>query len=252
MNKKTIALIMSVIVLWQLIALLMNMKTLPSPVSVAGRTVELIYPKPLLLLHVAESTKRLIIGYLIALVLGLSVGIISGLEGNLKKIINPLMGFMISIPTIAWVPLLLILVGLGDKTIILAIFLGGFFPIAYNMQRGMEIVNLDLIRAAKIMGLKDIKCILHVYIPASMPSVITGARLGIGYSWRALVGAEMLAATEHGIGFMIYASRAFQDVPAMFLGLIVIGVLSYVTDKILITSVENKTIKKWGMVTQHG
>lgn len=251
LNIKPALFTIIIVVLWQMSSLIIDLP-LPTPKKIAEKTITLTYPKPILLKHLEESVKRLLVGYLLAVVIGVLTGIAMGLEEKIKKTLNPLMGFMISIPTIAWVPLFLITLGLGEKTIIAAIFLGGFFAVAYNTLRGIELVEKNMLWAAETMGIGRRKKIVNVIIPASMTSIITGARLGIGYCWRALVGAEMLAATQYGLGYMIYAARAFQDISTMFVGLVLIGILSYLSDHMLVTKIEEKTINRWGVKTQHG
>ena len=89
---------------------------------------------------------------------------------------------------------------------------------------------------------------LEVLLPGASVSIITGLRLAVGYSWRALVGAEMLASISGGIGRMIYAARAFNDVNTMFTGLIIIAVGGLLIDHLVLGWLEKKTIEKWGMV----
>jgi ABC-type nitrate/sulfonate/bicarbonate transport system permease component len=141
--------------------------------------------------------------------------------------------------------------GLGDKTVITAVFLGGVFAIAYNTMRGIEMVNKDQINAARLMGGGGVKLFALVLLPGSLASVITGLRLGIGYSWRALVGGEMLSAlVEWGIGKMIYQARFWNDVAVMFVGLMVIGLCGFLLDRIFLKWLERETVEKWGMLAK--
>ena len=90
-----------------------------------------------------------------------------------------------------------------------------------------------------------------VLLPASLVSVITGLRLGIGYAWRALVGGEMLSAlAEWGIGKMIYQARFFNDIAAMFVGLMLIGISSFLLDRVVLKRLEKETVEKWGMLAE--
>jgi len=141
--------------------------------------------------------------------------------------------------------------GLGDRTVIAAVFLGGFFAITYNTVRGIEMVDVSRIRAARTMGARGPKLFTAVLLPASSVSVITGLRLGIGYSWRALVGGEMLSAmVRWGIGKMIYQARFWNDITVMFVGLLVIGLTGFLLDRLLIRWLERVTIERWGMVSE--
>jgi NitT/TauT family transport system permease protein len=158
---------------------------------------------------------------------------------------------LISVPTIAWVPVLLITMGLGDRTVISAVFLGGFFAIAYNTMRGIEMVSESQINAARITGVRRLRLFASVLLPGSLVSVITGLRLGIGYSWRALVGGEMLSAlVEWGIGKMVYQARFWNDVAAMFVGLVVIALSGLLLDRMLLKWLEKETVERWGMLAE--
>lgn len=224
---------------------------LPTPSLLALKFYDMTLHTPILLDHLTASLQRFLIGYLVAMIAGVVAGLILGLGGRIGAFLDPLISFMISIPTIAWVPIFLITFGLGDTTILAAIFLGGFFPIAYNTKRGLEMVDKNLLRAGQAMGVTRREEITSILIPASLPAILTGFRLGVGYCWRALIGAEMLAATEFGLGFMIYAARAFQDTIAMFLGITLIGLLSLTADKFILGYIEKSTIRRWGMITHH-
>lgn len=201
--------------------------------------------------HLVDSFRRLLIGYALSVVIGILVGALLALSKTLRAAFSPIFSLLLSVPTIAWVPVLLITLGLGDATIITAVFLGGFFAIAFNTMRGVEMVSQSQVNAAKLMGVSRLGLFPKVYLPASMVATITGLRLGIGYAWRALVGGEMLSAlAEWGVGKMIYQARFFNDITAMFVGLILIGLGSYLIDRILLKQLEKSTVEKWGMLAE--
>ena len=201
--------------------------------------------------HLARSFYRLAIGYLLAVGAGIGVGLVLTLNKTLRDMFAPVLSLLMSVPTIAWVPVLLITMGLGDRTVITAVFLGGFFAITHNTMRGVELIDKTLINAARIMGVSGVKLFATVYLPGSLPAVLTGMRLGIGYSWRALVGGEMLSAMiEWGIGKMIYQARFWNDVTVMFVGLMVIGFSGFLLDRIFLQSLERATVERWGMLTE--
>jgi ABC-type nitrate/sulfonate/bicarbonate transport system permease component len=118
-------------------------------------------------------------------------------------------------------------------------------------MHGIRMVNKNLINASKIMGGSGFVLFKKVLLPGSLVSIMPGLRLAIGYSWRALVGAEMLAAMLNwGIGKMIYSARFWNDVELMFLGLIIIGLAGLSLDYILMRNIEKYTIEKWGMIKE--
>ena len=112
-------------------------------------------------------------------------------------------------------------------------------------------IDQDLINASRIMGVEGFRMLGQVLIPASLVSIITGLRLGIGYSWRALVGGEMLSAlVQWGIGKMIYQARFWNDITTMFVGLMVIGITGVVLDRFVLKWLERETVERWGMLAE--
>jgi len=238
---------------WELIVRVgwVSATALPPPSAILQRAWELCTGEGLLWHHLGQSMVRLSIGYALAMGAGLVFGTILAMNRVLREMFSPVLSLLISVPTIAWVPVFLITLGLGDRTVIAAVFLGGFFAIAYNTIRGIEMVDVNRIRAAQTMGARGIRLFSAVLLPGSSVSVLTGLRLGIGYSWRALVGGEMLSAmVRWGIGKMIYQARFWNDVTVMFVGLMVIGLTGFLLDRLLIRWLERATIERWGMVTE--
>jgi len=239
-----------VIVIWETVVRfgLVSERILPPFSSIVLTSFNLLTSDYLLLKHLFVSFYRLSIGYFLGITIGVSVGILLGSREILYRLVMPIISFLVSIPTIAWVPLFLIFIGIGDTTVILAIFLASFFPIVYNTMNGIRSIDKRFIWASKIMGADNLSIFSKVLLPGSLVSIITGLRLGLGYSWRALVGAEMLAATKFGLGFMIYAAKAFYDVKTMFVGLILIALGGLILDHLFMNTLEKHTIKKWGIV----
>lgn len=239
-----------VFVIWELLVYLgiVRAKLIPSPSGIFLSLFEGIVLEHVLLTHLWQSLIRILLGFGLGTFLGTSLGILMGVEELIHKAFYPILSFLIPVPTLAWVPLLLIIFGIGDETVILAIFLGSFFPIVYNTMNGIRTIEKKEIWAAQSMGANRVTLFFDILIPGSMVSIITGLRLAIGYSWRALVGAEMLAAgISWGIGNMIYTARAFNDIQTMFVGLVVIAVGGFLMDRIIMDPLEKRTIEKWGM-----
>lgn len=240
-----------VVGVWELLYFFgaINPRLTPPPHVLALRSYRLISPKPILLINLYQSLYRLILGYILGVLFGVSLGIMMGLSRFLHGVFSPILSLLISVPTLAWVPLLLVTLGPGDETVVMAIFLGGFFPIVYNTVNGIRSVRKDHVWASEIMGADSATVFFEVLLPGSLVSIITGLRLSIGYSWRALVGAEMIAAgVSYGVGQMIYAARAFNDAEAMFVGLAIIAIGGFLLDRLVMDPLERKTVEKWGMV----
>jgi len=242
-----------ILVAWELIGRLgaIDPTIIPLPSTILRKFWELAIQSDVLLQHMLSSFYRLVLGYILAVGLGVVGGALLALNRLIREMFEPVLTLLISVPTIAWVPVLLITMGLGDKTVITAIFLGGFFAITYNTMRGIEMVDPSLVNAARTIGLGNIKLFLTVLLPGALSSILTGMRLGIGYAWRALVGGEMLSAmTQWGIGKMIYQARYWNDVAAMFMGLVIIGVTGLLLDQTLLNGLEQRTVERWGMLTK--
>lgn len=236
--------------IWELLVIkgIINLQSLPAPSKLIDKFWQLAVINGSLWKHFLNSLYRLIIGYTLAAIIGAFTGALLAQNETLKALFEPTFNLLMSVPTIAWIPIFLITMGLGDKTVISAIFISSFFSIMYNTKRGIEMVDKNLARAARIMGLSQLKFFFHVLLPASLVSIINGFRLAIGYAWRALVGGELLAALiEWGLGKMVYQARYFNDAAVMLIGLMVIGFTGYCLDQIFLITIEKNTIEKWGM-----
>lgn len=201
--------------------------------------------------HIALSLNRMMIGYLLAIVIGNGFAILLSTSKYLAMAFKPLIAFLMSIPTITWVPVLLIITGISDKTIIIAIFLGSFFTVVYNTLDGLENVEKNLIRVGKMLEYGRLRILFRVLLPASFNHMLVGMKMGISYSWRALVGAEMLGAAQVGLGYLLFTSRQFYNLNRAFSTLFIIGFLGYILSRIIILLIENNTINKWGMSSDY-
>lgn len=229
-----------------------NTNLLSSPSAIMQHGYDLLFKNKVLLSHIMGSLYRLASGYGLALVAGLTLGMILGSSRVLRNVFSPVLTYLLAVPTIAWVPLLLITLGLGDTTVIAAVFLGGFFEITLCTLAAVRAVPKELILASKTMGASWLTVWLKVLIPGILITMFPAFKLSLGYCWRALVGGEMLAATiKVGLGKMIYEARFWNDVNTMFVGLIVIGILGLLMEKLLITKIENKTLGRWGITTEN-
>jgi NitT/TauT family transport system permease protein len=203
---------------------------------------------PIIIVHIFKSLTRLSIGFVLATVLGVPLGILTGMNKFFHTMINPIISLLMPLPTIAWVPILLIWSGIGDKTIIIAVFLGAFFVIIYNTNIGIKNIDQKLVWSTQIMGADKSTIFFKILLPGSLSSIITGLRLGIGYSWRALVGAEMLAAAEWGLGYLVFASKTFLKINVMFASILIIMIIGTIMENLIMGLIRKKTIEKWGMM----
>jgi len=223
---------------------------LPPPSLIAAQAVEL-WAKGALRQHILASLFRLLLGYVLAVTAGIILGALIALKSDIRRMSSLTLSLLISIPTITWVPVLLITMGLGDRTVITAVFLGGLFEMIYSTALGVENVNRRIVDAARIMGAKRTDLFFRVMLPASLSFVIPALRLCIGYCWRALIGAEILSAMiRWGLGKMIFEARFWNDVTVMFIGLLSIGLLAVLFDRVFLRRLERITIEKWGIAAR--
>lgn len=239
-------------VLWELLVAsgLIRSPYLPAPTEILRRMIRMAASDGLLWRHLGMSLRRMLLGYLLASAAGVMGGVALGLSLSLRRLFLPLLNMLMSVPTIAWVPVLLLTLGLGDRTVIAAVFLGAYFVTTFNTLRGIEMIPPSTLDAARIAGSQGIHLLRSVLLPASLVSLLAGLRLGIAYAWRALVGGEMLSAlVTWGLGRMIYQARFWNDVTVMFVGLLLIGAVSLVFDRGLLSWLERRTVERWGMIS---
>ena len=242
--------IVTLLVAWELAVRVFDIRPalLPGPLAIAARFAELAGPEPIIWQHIGHSGWRLLLGWVIGAGRGVPVGLLMGTVRPVQRSLGPLISLLLSVPTIAWVPVFLITVGIGDRTVVAAIALGSFLPICYHAAEGARRVDRRWLQAARLMGAGPLRLLFGVLVPGAAVDTITGLRLGMAYAWRALVGAEMLAAASWGLGFMVFAARSFYDVSAMFLGLALIAVGGLLLDRLILRTLERRTIVRWGMV----
>lgn len=195
---------------------------------------------------VLGSLGRLLLGYGLATFFGLLAGVVLAQVRVLGLMLSPCVSMLMAVPTIAWVPVFLVFLGLGDTTVVVIVFLGGFFEVAYSTQHAIATVPKHYDYAARIMGAGMLRRFFFVLLPAALPVLFQAMRLALGYCWRALVGGEMLAAmVEGGVGRIVYDSMFFNDVAAMLVGLGLLGMLGLLLDHLLFQRVCFLYVKDW-------
>ncbi|OYT26462.1 MAG: hypothetical protein B6U97_03790 [Candidatus Altiarchaeales archaeon ex4484_96] len=240
-------------IIWQIVGVLDLMDTtlLSKPTKVFERIIQLIQAtnKKTIIEHSAESITRTTIALFLATTIGCSLGILLGLKKNIEETLNPIITFLMPIPGIAWAPLFITWIGFGNPTIISVGTLSAFFPIVYNTSLGIKSINKQIIWSTSIMGANRRKIIKDVILPGSLPHITTGFKLGLARSWRTVIAVEMLAATTGGLGYMVFDAREYLDVTTVYAGIILMAFLYLLVENTLIKELENKTIKRWGMIT---
>jgi NitT/TauT family transport system permease protein len=179
--------------------------------------------------HVSISLLRITWGFCLGAGPGILIGVTSGWYRTFGILIHPVVELVRPIPPLAWIPMAIIWFGLGEPSKVFVIFLAAFFPVVTNTYRGMIGIDPMLLRAAQTMGLSGPALLFRVAIPAALPDIATGLRVGWGLSFGILVAAELIAA-DRGMGFMIMNARQFGQTGVIIFGILLIGVTNLVTD----------------------
>ncbi|GAB3126985.1 ABC transporter permease [Glaciibacter psychrotolerans] len=221
---------------------LINTSQLPSPVMVWEAGVDL-FDRGLLTLYVAISTQRVLIGFAIGASLGLVVGAFVGLSRAADILLGPTLGAIRAVPSLAWVPLLLLWLGIQEDSKLTLIAIGAFFPVYTTVAQALRHVDAQLVEAGRAFGLSGVQLFLTVQLPAAVPTVISGLRLALAQSWLFLVAAELLAASM-GLGFLLSESGGNGRIDRILLAIILLAVLGKLTDA-LVGILERWATRRW-------
>lgn len=223
----------------------------PPPSQVFQKWISLFSP-PLYIMRqdILYSLYRLMYGFLLSAGIGIALGITMGLSNKVYKFFTPLLSLLLPIPSIAWIPIVILWLGLGDLTCVVIVFLAGIFSVVYNVSSGVRSVSKYHIWAAQSMGATKLQIFYKVMLPGALPYIITGLRLAMGGGWRALIAAEMLSATMWGLGYRIYQAKQFLAVDVMYAGIISLALLGFTLERIIFTYIERRTVTRWGMIRE--
>jgi NitT/TauT family transport system permease protein len=199
-------------------------------------------------LHAFYTLERVLIGCGLAVAAGLPLGILMGRYRPVESFVMPLASALMPIPSLAWVPVFILWFGLGNTVTILIVFYASLFPMLLNTWSGVRSVNPLWLRAAGAMGADEKALFWKVMIPAASPFIITGMRQAFLRAWIAVVGAEMLAASDWGLGWVIFDAKEFLNTDVMLASLAVIGAIGFAFERLVFGSIERATVLRWGMV----
>lgn len=181
---------------------------------------------------VLASLKRVAAALLFASAIGFPLGIALGGSKRFAWFVEPIVNFFRPIPPLAWIPLSIIWFGISDAQNQFIIFLGAFFPIVLNTMEGVRDVDRQLIRAARTLGASQMAIAFTVVLPAALPSMFIGFRVGTGIAWMALVAGELVAATS-GLGFLISQGRLLYRSDFIIVGMLMIGLIGLMLDALV-------------------
>jgi NitT/TauT family transport system permease protein len=189
------------------------------------------------------SLVRLGTGYGSALLLGIGFGLVGAILFFFREVLKSAIIILQSIPSIAWVPLFLILMGFGNLPIIVVVAVAAFFPAALSVMNATESVQQVHVSAARVMGASRWDLLKRVYLPAVMPELITGAQLAFGNAWRALISAEMLIGFGKGLGRGLSYAGETADMVGVMMNILVIAILAPLIDQLLLENLRHRVLR---------
>lgn len=216
---------------------------LPQPIKVFQSMYEMIM-SGYLIDNILISMKRVIIGFVIAVIIGLPVGIGMGMSKTIKNYLNPILKLFSPIPGVAWVPLAILWFGLGSSAAIFIITVGAISPIIINTMQGVNDVDKKLLQALKTMDASRLQVIRWCIIPSIIPYIVSGFKLGLGFAWRVVIAAELVG-VPGGLGFVLNVGRSTGNTEVTIVTIISLGIIMIVMEQLFFAPLE-KTTRFWG------
>lgn len=209
-----------------------------SPLEVAEAFLRDFNGKRQIFVHTAASLYRSLCGFCLAFVAAVPVAFMMGWYKRFCLIVEPWIKFIKSIPPIAYIPLIIVAQGVGESAKVTVIFIACFLTMVVSIYQGVVNVDVTLIKAAKVLGLSDFNIFLKVVVPAAVPYIFVGMRLGMSAALATLIAAELTGA-QIGLGQLIQSASLYLQMDVVLLGIVIIGSIGYLLDR-LIALVERK------------
>ncbi len=233
-----------IVAVWQFVTAsgLVPPYRLPGPWTVVEAGVELVQ-RGELWLHIAISVQRVFSGFAIGAVIALAFAAIVGLSRVGAVLFAPTLVALRAVPSLAWVPLLILWMQVGEESKVTLIAIGAFFPVYTTVADALRHVNPQLVEAGRTFGLRGWSLFRTVQLPAVVPSVVSGLRLALAQAWLFLVAAELIAASM-GLGWMLSDSQTSGRVDRILLAIVLLALLGTITNAILVLF-EKAVLKRW-------
>jgi NitT/TauT family transport system permease protein len=198
-------------------------KNVPTPAEVFNQLTQVGLSNKYLV-NIAISVRRIVTGFMIAIAIGVPMGLLIGKYERVRDLFMPCVEILRPIPAIAWVPMSIMLWPNNEAAIVFITFIGAFFPILLNTIHGVHSLDGVLVRAGRCLGANEAQLFWNVILPGSLPHIFTGLAVGMGVAWVSLIAAEMISG-QFGVGYFTWEAYSLVDYPAIMLGMITIGVL---------------------------
>lgn len=203
---------------------------LPPPAKVARAFASMI-GNGVLFKHIWVSFRRVLTGFWIAFALAMIGGIIASQRPRTEEYYGGFLEFMRNVPPISLIALLILWFGIGETSKIIIIVLASFFPMYLNIRKGFVSGSRNLLEVGIVFGLNRWQRFCRIVLPSAIPDILVGMRIGLGYSWRAIIGAEMIAASS-GLGYLILDAQQMSRSDKVIAGILTIGIVGILCDKV--------------------
>lgn len=208
-----------------------------------------LFSRGVLIDYASSSLRTIGFATLVSLALGVPAGFALGANRYLARALDGFLRFFQGVSGISWLPLAIIWFGFTEMTVVVIVTYTLIVPLTFNTMVGVRAIPQNYVLALQSLGAGWLRIVRDVYLPGALPSIVTGLRLGMGYGWRALIAAEMLV-RQGGLGDLIFGARTFGQIDRIMAGMVVIGTLYILVDRLLILPIERLTIARWGLVRQ--
>jgi NitT/TauT family transport system permease protein len=217
------------------------------PIELVARTAWRMLADGSLIENALVTLLRVFIGLGISFAIAVPLGVLMARYWVAERIFQPVLSVLLPIPSLAWVPLFVLWFGIGNIATILVVIYAAFFPLVYSVWTGVRAVNPLWLRAATVMGADEATLFRKVIWPGSLPYVINGLRLSFGRAWIGVIGGELLASPQLGLGEIIFNAKEFLEAGVMLSTLVSIGIIGMFFERFVFQTIESVTIRRWGM-----
>jgi taurine transport system permease protein len=236
------------VAIWWLIKVAWDLsdQVLVSPARVWEALVMLV-SRGVLIDYASSSLRTIGIATGVSVALGVPIGFALGSNRYFARAFESFLRFFQSVSGISWLPLAIIWFGFSETTILVIVTYTLIVPITFNTMVGVRAIPANYVLALRSLGAGWLRIVKDVYLPGALPSIVVGLRLGMGYGWRALIAAEMLV-RQGGLGDLLFGAWSFGQIDRIMAGMVVIGALYILVDRLLIQPAERLTIARWGLM----
>ena len=202
---------------------------LPDPTTVWSTFLAMLVSGELLA-HIVVSTQRVFIGFVISFGIAFVLGMIAGLKPSVTAYYDHVLEFLRHVPPLALIPILILWFGIDETSRIIIIVLTMFFPVYFNVRKGFLSCDDKLLEVGQMLNFTKLQQFFRIMLPSAIPNILVGMRVGLGFAWRAIIGAEMIAAAS-GLGFLIWHARQMSRSSVVIVGILTIGIVGILFDK---------------------